>query len=428
MVRSGAALAPDSTPAPSGPGSTNSARTWWGGGLEALRENWSYLVCVLFCIDLQAIVLGRIELPLGVSFAYVSFSRNLAIVLVLGVLLGARDFRWPGSRLLVPFALFFALAWLSVLLGGGRYSEVRFLGTAFGLWVGARTIASQAHGRALLFHWLGILASVSVLADLVVNPGLLVLEEQQRHELYVAGHPNIFGGFLAILVPLLFGGDETAGSRRWGMLYGALALLGVVLTFSRLSLLGAGIGLVFVARGQPRAWWQSLAFGAGLLALMAMVVALFDGRSLSDWQRLWIMQTSFSLFREHWLLGLGWGSGNLESLFPARFEAMFGYELWPYHSHNLLMELLVGMGVLGTAAALWSFVRLAQVALSLLLRTTAASPRWRMAAGTVGSLITFFCLGLGEVPIYHARILLPLAVVWGLMEGREQAAKQDVRK
>ena len=33
------------------------------------------------------------------------------------------------------------------------------------------------------------------------------------------------------------------------------------------------------------------------------------------------------------------------------------------------------------------------------------------------SLLVFLWLGLGEVPIYYARTLFPLVVVWSLLEG-----------
>ena len=43
------------------------------------------------------------------------------------------------------------------------------------------------------------------------------------------------------------------------------------------------------------------------------------------------------------------------------------------------------------------------------------------AVGLIASLLVFLWLGLGEVPIYYARTLFPLVVVWSLLEGWVEA-------
>ena len=389
-----------------------------------LLNFWRPVLLVLLCLDIPIVALGRLYLPGDLSFGFVSFTRNIAILLVLGVWLGAPGLPRPHSRLTLPFLLFFLCAWVSVALGGGAWGEVRWLGFALAFFYGVRSIAASASGRQFLFHWLGALAVASVLAEIWLHPEVLHFDQMRRNEM-ATGHPNIIAGFFAILAPVFLGSREKEPWQRGlSLLYFGFAVFGVLMTFSRLSFAGLGLGIVAVAlarwsrRFPARAWLLS---GAGVVLAGSFVLYLSDGRLEADENRLRIMQTSWSVFTEHWFWGVGWGSNNLKPFFVERYDSIFGTALWFYHSHNMYLEILVATGVVGAAAAVLVFVRLGDLARRAWRLLDVEESHAGSAVGLIASLLVFLWLGLGEVPIYYARTLFPLVVVWSLLEGWVEA-------
>ena len=140
------------------------------------------------------------------------------------------------------------------------------------------------------------------------------------------------------------GGRRVAGG--WSI---AIALLGILLSFSRSALLCALAGVAAYAvlrQDRPRLRGGVPLFGAALIAALGAVASLSLERSEADLQRLRILRTSLVLFSEHWPLGVGFGIENLRRVFPARYIELYGSSLFLFHSHNMYVEFLVGTGVL----------------------------------------------------------------------------------
>ena len=382
-------------------------------------EYWRPLVLALLCVQLPLVVLNRFELPFDISFGYRSFARNIAILMVLGVWVGARGMPRPRSTLTVPMLLFFAAIWLSVALEGGRWADVRVFGFSIGLFYGARSIADSADGRRWLYHWLGALVVFTVCAEIYRNPEILQFRESLRNTM-VTAHPNTLGGFFALLAPIFIGTLDDKSARRMAPLYLLCVVLGAALTFSRLSLAGLFVGsaTVLLASWLRRHPMRVAVLGLGAAAIVFGTIGYLSlGRFEADWQRLRIIHASLTLFAEHWLFGVGYGVENLEAFFPDRYEEMFGTRLWLYHSHNMYVDVLVGAGLVGGVCGAWFFARLAATAWRAVQYSQSDPQIRRVESGFAATVIVFFLLGVGDMPLYHERLLFPLAIAWGLMEG-----------
>ncbi len=390
----------------------------WVAGRIA-RDWWRPLILALLCVQLPLVVLSRFELPFDISFGYRSFSRNIAVLMVLGVWFGARGMPRPRSTLTVPMMVFFAAIWLSVAVAGGRWADVRIFGFSVGLFFGARSLSASAYGRRWLFHWLGVLVVFTVAVEIYRNPAILQFREVLRNTM-VTAHPNTLGGFFALLAPIFIGTLDDKSARKMAPLYVTCAFLGAFMTFSRLSIVGLFVGsaTVLLASWLRRHPVRVALLGVGAAAVVVGVILyLSSGRAEADWQRLRIIHASLTLFAENWMFGVGWGVENLEVVFPTRYEELFGTRLWLYHSHNMYVDVLVGAGLVGAVCAAWLFSRLIGVGW-IALRASQSDPRIRrVGSGFAATVVVFLWLGVGDMPLYHERLLFPLAIAWGLMDG-----------
>lgn len=399
------------------------------GWLPWVLEHWRTLLLLLLCVQLPLVVFNRFELPLGISFGYRSFARNVAIAMVLGVWLGARGLPRPRSSLTVPMVCLFVAMWLSVVVNGGRWADVRIFGFSVGLFYGARAIGGAGDGRRFLFHWLGVLVVMTVVAEVYRNPDILQFRESLRNTM-VTAHPNTLGGFFALLAPIFLGGLDDRSCRRLGPFYAACAFVGALMTFSRLSLFGffLGAGIVFLPGWLRRHPLRVVAVGAASAVLVvAVLLVMSSGRAEADWQRLRIIHASLTLFAENLPFGVGWGVENLEVVFPARYEEMFGTRLWLYHSHNMYVDVLVASGLVGAAAFLWFVARLGSVAVAAAQVGQGDPALRRVGRGFAATVVVFLWLGVGDMPLYHERLLFPLALAWGLMDAWVDRATAQTR-
>lgn len=405
-------------PAPTPPPSTPKVERPLDQAIAMARRWWRPVVFGLLGVQLLLVVFDRLHLPFGVEFGSRSFARNVAIFAILGILAGARGLPRVRSQVLLPLLLFLAAAALSVAFAGTKWGDFNSLLAMVGLFIGARSIASDADGRRWIFHWLGVLTATTVFLEIVQNPSILQLREELRGTT-VTAHPNTLGVFFALLGPIFVARTFDAEDRGAAFFYTACALLGASFTFSRLAWSALVLGtLVIVFAGRPLRRRAALASGVlGATVVGGAIAYLSLGRSEADWQRLRIIYTSLTLFLEHWLVGIGFGTGNLAQLFPARYIELYGSSLFLFHSHNMYVDILVGTGVLGAMAmgfVLWRLVGVARRC----LEAARQKPALRLpAAGFAASVLVFLYVGVGDMPWYHSKILLPLAMVWGLMEG-----------
>ena len=374
-----------------------------------------------------ALVFGRFPSPGGSSFGYGSFARNLAIFALLGALARAPGVTFARSRIGPALLVFLLAGASSIAVNGGGWGDLRTLATTLGIFYAARAVADGPRGSLWLFHWLGLL-SVGVLArEVLHNPAVLGMREIHRFTL-VTDNANTLGAALALSTPVFLAATQRPERRAAAWVYAVCSSLTVVASFSRAAwlALALGVGALGFAMRRRQAPLGSLASALASVAVVVIAIGYLSlGRAEADAQRLRIMATSMSLFREHWLSGIGLGIHNLEQLFPIRYLELYGESLFLFHSHNFYVDLLTGTGVIGALAATWLLGTLVRVA--WLGITLASRPEERLDALAYASALgIFLVISVTDMPFYHGRIVLLLAILWAMMESacRERASPE----
>jgi len=381
-----------------------------------------------------ALLFGRIPLPGGLDFGYRSWARNVALLVFAGALAGAPGVALARSRIAAALLGLTLVATASVVSAGGRTAAVSTLWVALGVFHAARAVAADERGRLRLLHGLGLLCVAVLARELWHEPLLLLLREERRHAL-VTDHPNTLGFAMALLVPVLLAAAARRPLRTAACLYAAACSAVLLATFSRAAWLALGGTVLALALAAfcPRPGRRHLGRNrrssgarvelAACAALVLFLAAglLSRGRAGGDAQRLRILDTSWSIFLEHWPLGVGFGSGNLEPLFPVRYLERHGESLFLFHSHDLYLDVLTGAGIAGGIAGLALLTTLARVAWHGL--STAAHRAARLeAAGHATALGVFLLLGLVDTPLYHGRLLLLTVVLWAMLDASTECA------
>lgn len=386
-----------------------------------------------------AVLLGRVPLPGGLDFGYRSTARNVALLFLAGALAGAPGVRLGRSRIAWTLFGLALAATASVLLAGGRTAAVSALWVALGVFHAVRAVAANEHGRRRVLHGLGLLCVAVLARELWHEPSLLRLREVHRHAL-VTEHPNTLGFAMALVLPVLLAATARRRERAAATAYAVAASAVVLVSFSRaawLAMAASTLALALATRpshrpdavrsasttrsqGDARARERTARMRVELAAVAAVVlllavVALSRSRSGGDAQRLRILDTSWSLFLENWPLGVGFGSGNLEPLFPVRHLERHGESLFLFHSHDLYVDVLTGSGVVGALAALALFVAVGRTAWRGLSSARHRAARAE-AAGHATSFGVFLLLGLVDTPLYHGRVLLLAVALWAMLD------------
>jgi len=278
-------------------------------------------------------------------------------------------------------------------------------------------------------------------------------------------HPNMIGGALAILIPIGVGllgrtlsayegspGEPLGEGRyvpRWVRLAGSVVLgLGLVLmcvtlllTQARMALLAVGLGLCL---------WGAVSLRR--LRLAMVVVALALGLSIGVWgadrfrsameqmpgvetwyarPKLW--GTALQVIRDYPFTGVG--LGLFDPVARANYEVRVSPEWYFGHSHNLLLQAGVDLGLLG----LISFLGLLAVGMHGAWSAWISSNRkasW-LAGGTVASLVAYVvfgvlnCIPLGSKPgillwpvLASASMMVPERDLWSARGGAKRTSRR----
>ncbi len=395
--------------------------------LDAARGVWKSATSVGFALFGLILLAGRVHLPGGESFGYNSFARNLVVFALLGALLRAPGMALGRSRIGIALLVFLLAAALSIAVNHGAWGDFRILATALGMLYVVRILSATPRGAYWLFHWLGLFTVGVVLREVAHNPLVLTMRESYRLAL-VTDHANTIGFALAMLTPIFLAGTAREDRRRMAWTYAAFSVLGVLITFSRAAWLALALGIAALVLSTRTRRVAVGALATAVLATVSVAAAtgyLSLGRAEADSQRLRIIEASASLFREHWLFGIGYGIRNLEQLFPVRYLELYGESLFLFHSHNFYLDLLTGTGVLGALAAVGLLATLVTVAASGVSAASDAPARLGAIAYAI-AIGMFLLVGVVDMPFYHGRLVFLLAVVWGMMEkarDRETAAR-----
>jgi len=179
------------------------------------------------------------------------------------------------------------------------------------------------------------------------------------------GHPLTYGGQAMLLAILAGALVLRSRDRRW--IAGSCALLALLApallgSYTRSAWIGTLVGFG-VLIGFTRARWLPALLGAVLVLVLVMpggyrerALSVFHPHSVWNRERIILWDAGWRMFRDHPVTGVG-----LEDLKPwvARYRSPEAHEPPHGHMHNVYLQVLVTMGVIGFAAfvflvtALW---------------------------------------------------------------------------
>jgi hypothetical protein len=387
-------------------------------------SSWSplaYAFAAALAALFLAIVLDELRLPgTSVAVRYKSLARALPIAWLVCLALPS------GRRLLpyrplpsdVPLALFVITAALSVAFGGRHWGDVRHLVAAIGVGLVARGLLALPGGRRFVSALFTVTFAGILVRELAIHPDLLPPHEAGRYDL-VTANPNVLGFLFAMTAPVLLGSALAArGTWRTGAAFGfGVAVVGVLVTFSRVAASGLAIGCLVVVATLPRRRRALLiaSTAAVLFVASSRPDQWVHRRHSGDSYRPSIMATAFRIGLEHPVLGVGFGINNLEEVFADRYETRYGERIFRFHSANQLLDLFAGTGLVGTALALWWFGRVGKTAYGKLTSAATAASRCA-AAGGLGAVAAIAAMSMAEPPLYHGKLLPMLFVLLAAIE------------
>jgi len=278
-----------------------------------------------------------------------------------------------------------------------------------------------------------VLRAVAVALIGLVQYGLgvnvITAEQGFRRLRSVYGSPNNVGLYLGRALPVLVAVALFAAARVRRVAYGLAIVpvgLAVLLSFSKGALIvGVPLSLLAVGALAGSPWsWASL--GAVALAAVAAIpllrtprfAQLLDTRSGTTFFRLQLWRSSWMMFRDHPLLGVG--LDNFLYQYRSRYILPAAWQEPDLsHPHNTLLDYGCRLGLCGLVAGFW--LQIAFWRLALPLRRLAEGPtglagapdRRALALGLMGSMVNFLAHGLVDASYF----VIDLAFVFFLTLG-----------
>jgi O-antigen ligase len=182
------------------------------------------------------------------------------------------------------------------------------------------------------------------------------------------GHPLTYGGQAMLLA--ILSGSILLRSRDRRLMAGACALLALLApallgSYTRSAWIGTVVGFgIVIALTRPR-WLPALA--AAIVVLVLVMPSGYRERALSVFhphgvwnrERLYLWEAGWRMFREHPVTGIG-----LQDLKPwvERYRSPEAHEPPHGHMHNVYLQILVTMGLVGFAAFAYLVIALVRTA------------------------------------------------------------------
>lgn len=177
-------------------------------------------------------------------------------------------------------------------------------------------------------------------------------------------NPNIFAGYLDVMMCLAFGVFLRARARgqRLALLLALLLLAAcLAMTYARGACLA--IAAVFLLYGALRDWRVFVAcvlVGGGILALdpalWERLTSVFTKMDTSSEMRLAFWESTAAMIADHPFLGIGWGAyWMVYPLYDFYMQGAAGTTIKIVHAHNMYLNYAAEIGIIGALAFFWFF-------------------------------------------------------------------------
>ena len=369
-----------------------------------------------------ALALCALALPVSIA------GSNIALALLALALLarsrrdGDRILRtWRAEPALAALALYAAAGLLAAALSGTPAASLRDAVKdwhrlwALGLFSAALALEPEAPLKPALGLSLGAMALYGIVQTAAggAPDGAL-----PRAHGFV--HPVVFGEMMALAV---LGGacsllrPAPASPRRVGAAFAALVFAALLLSQTRMALIGAVIGFAFTALVEPRARrWAPPALVLVAAAAAAWELMPAGGRPLSSafapydprnpQQLRWVLwDVAARIFRDHPATGAG--PGGYHRLFSAYHAGALDNEANWGSAHNLYLHQLAERGIAGGLALL----ALCGVLLARAARAARGNAGAR-ALWSAGAVAAFLAMSMTETAFQNEQFAALLLLVW----------------
>jgi O-antigen ligase len=244
-------------------------------------------------------------------------------------------------------------------------------------------------------------------------------------------NPNVLAEFLVFTIPLslaMLWSSANNGARIFITGIIGLSVLCLVLTLSRGGWLGFALAmLVFFLLKDRRALFLLLVMGlVGIFflpdSILLRVASIGNLQESSTAYRLSIWTATLRIISDYWVSGIGLGLPTFAMVYPY-YSLAAGMA---YHSHNLFLQLIVEMGIVGLGAFLWLMWVFVKVGLNGIRR--AKDPFLKnLMIGLLAGMSGYLLQGLTDYVWYSPRLILTFWLMLGLMAATiKQAGGQSL--
>jgi O-antigen ligase len=334
---------------------------------------------IIFLYLAVRIVSGQLEIPSLLTFGEIDILvADLVIIAVASkVFLRGALVRNGVNRLKAVFmpgmVAFLTVMMLSIFVSYMRFGYetfimelvpfLRFLGLqicSFLLFVVALRNLHQIQSAYKAVHWLGYLVTMSIYLGLLLYPHGITVGEINPSESFTRYQGLLGDSVKLFLLPFIF--FEVLSGRLLGA---AFLSTGLLATGGRLGFIGLLVGLVVlivIERGKMLKAKDFIAFCSLIIALSiglwwdigGMATRFKDPLEISVGmgQRVETWRIAFTMARENFLAGLGFGGYRL-FVQDYQFASHGDFVFFVTETFSQMLKAVVDGGVLGLAAFLW---------------------------------------------------------------------------
>lgn len=235
------------------------------------------------------------------------------------------------------------------------------------------------------------------------------------------GGLNTLGAMLSCGAALLIGVSlqtDRGSARVIILLCLGVVLSTLILTKSRGAWMGFGAALLYALLRVRSGWlWTVVVLAVlvllGVGSLRQIILSRAGQTSEGDpsfFGRLVLWSYAWKVIKTNWMYGVGFDNFR----YVKHFYGYPGNVWWMvrFHAHNIFLEMLADLGVVGFTGSCWLFAR-TFIRLDRVVRAKVPD-RWALALGLGAALVGYAAHGLVDFVAFHYGVLALLAVVLGL--------------
>ena len=390
------------------------------------------------------------------SLPYLSFlehptviSAFVTVLLIVSTLLkllrGKRTYRVEPLDLFVLLFLLLVLAGGIVTVGGTQSLTaaltMALLGSIY--FVITVLIRDTAWMRRCINALLASSVPVSVLAILEFTLGKAATSWQDTavfsalsgRAASLWGNPNVLAEFLLVTFFVSLGcllAKKQPASKFVALSTLLLNGAALIFTWSRGAWVALAVALIWVLllyshKTLPFVFLGILAFAAAFVFLpetfASRVISIVTFSDSSTIYRVHIWQGCASLIREVFLSGVGVGSEAFSAAYLP--HALPGIESAP-HAHNLMMQIVIEMGVVGLLVFVIMIVTVVRVTFTLFAKCRMNHSASLHALGFFGALVALLLHGMTDYIWYNYRIFMLFFMLIGLLAASRRIGAQSL--